>query len=228
MEEKNEYKNFNHRVDVKRSSYVMAIIRTDEFIKKGAIQLSCGIYWIKREYDGSSTGETCALLGVPIFHIFDFLDENGDLINKIRNEEQLQYIEGIDTLSCRSVQLAISKFKVFFRREDENELMIFNIEPKGSGKLERAYPIPLITVPGGTMEEKDLLDFERCAMREFQEETGIDIANSHQKISREKIKKGYRFTHFPSSQKRLKMIYSKNKFDQNKKVVSMYYLVRID
>jgi len=228
MEEKNEFKNFNHRVDVKRSSYVMAIITSENFKKKGAIQLSSGIYWIKRDYDGSSTGETCALIGVPIQFIFDFLDENGELINKIRRDQELDYIDGIETLSCRYIQLAISKFKTFFKREDEQELMIFNIEPKGSGKLEKAYPNPTITVPGGTMEEKDLLDFERCAMREFQEETGIDIVDSHQKISREKIKKGYRFTHFPSSHKRLKMIYSKNKFDQNKKVIAMYYLVRID
>ena len=206
----------------------MAIISAENFEKKGATKLDCGIYWIKKEYDGTSTGETCALIGIPLHLIFSMIDEECDLVKTLRLEEKLSYIEGIEELSCRYVQTAITKFKMFFKREDVEELMLFNIEPKGSGKLEKQYPKPLITVPGGTMEEKDLQDFERCALREFKEETGLDISDTHHKISREKVKKGFRFSHFPSSQKRLKMIYAKNKFDQNKKVISMYYLVRID
>jgi 8-oxo-dGTP pyrophosphatase MutT (NUDIX family) len=41
------------------------------------------------------------------------------------------------------------------------------------------------------MEEKDFLDFEKCALREFKEETGLDISSCHEKLSREKFKRGY-------------------------------------
>ena len=46
------------------------------------------------------------------------------------------------------------------------------------------------------MEDGDFFDFEKCALREFKEETGIDITFCHKKLSREKIKKGFRFNHF--------------------------------
>ena len=44
--------------------------------------------------------------------------------------------------------------------------------------------------------DKDENDFEKCGLREFREETGIDISNCHDTLSREKLKKGFRFTHF--------------------------------
>jgi 8-oxo-dGTP pyrophosphatase MutT (NUDIX family) len=116
---------------------------------------------------------------------------------------------------------------MFFRREDTNDLLLFNIEPKGEGEYENKYPEPRITIPGGGMEEKDLRDFERCGIREFEEETGLDIENSYEKISKEKIKKGFKFTHFSSSRNKLKMFQIKNKYE-NKKSISMYFLVRIE
>jgi 8-oxo-dGTP pyrophosphatase MutT (NUDIX family) len=138
----------------------------------------------------------------------------------------------IDKLTCKFIQNTISKFRLYLNNPYiQEDLVLFNIEPKGDGKLERCYPIPRISVPGGKMEDGDLLDFEKCALREFKEETGIDITFCHQKLSREKIKKGFRFSHFSNNKEehkttKIKTYYSKNKFDT--KYISMYYLVRID
>ena len=77
------------------------------------------------------------------------------------------------------------------------------------------------------MEDTDSRDFEICGLREFKEETGLDISNSYERISREKIKKGFKFTHFSSSKKKLKMLLLKNKTDTTRSI-SMYYLVKIE
>jgi 8-oxo-dGTP pyrophosphatase MutT (NUDIX family) len=116
---------------------------------------------------------------------------------------------------------------MFFRREDTSELLLFNIEPKGEGIQELRYPEPRITIPGGGMEEGDLRDFEKCGIREFKEETGLDIQDTYEKISKEKIKRGFKFTHFSSNRNKVKMFLIKNKYE-NKKSISMYYLVRIE
>ncbi len=214
--------------DVRKGSYIMAIMPIASFMRqKDAMKLDCGIYFIKKDYDGSPNKETCALLGIPLKNVTEFLDENGSFVKGIRKSNELQYIKDIHNLSVRFVQTPISKFKVFFRREDDQDLLLFNIEPKGEGEYEKIYPEPRITIPGGGMEEKDSKDFEKCGIREFKEETGLDISNSYEKISREKIKRGFKFTHFTSPKKKLKMFVLKNKFD-NAKSISMYYLVKIE
>jgi ADP-ribose pyrophosphatase YjhB (NUDIX family) len=212
---------------IRRGSYIMAIMPISSFVKQGAIPLKSGIYFIKKDYDGSPSKETCALIGVPLNLVIDFLDEEGGLIKNIRIDPELQYIDRLDLLSVKHVQTPISKFKLFFRREQDMELLLFNIEPKGKGYLEKSYPEPRITIPGGGMEDGDMRDFEVCGLREFKEETGLDISNSYQKLSKEKIKRGFKFTHFSSNRKKLKMFFIKNKVDQTK-TISMYYLVRIE
>ncbi len=214
--------------DIRKGSYIMAIMPVSSFMKQeGAMKLDCGIYFIKKDYDGTPTKETCALLGIPLLNVTDFLDENCAFVTSIKYDKELQYIKDIHNLSVRYIQSPISKFKMFFRREDTNDLLLFNIEPKGEGEYQSKYPEPRITIPGGGMEEKDLRDFERCGIREFEEETGLDIENSYERISKEKIKRGFKFTHFSSSRNKLKMFQIKNKYE-NKKSISMYYLVRIE
>ena len=159
--------------------------------------------------------------------VMEFLDENGQFIREIREDEELQYITDIERLTIKYIQTPISKFKLFFRRESQHDLLLFNIEPKGEGYLEKHYPEPRISIPGGGMEESDYRDFETCGLREFKEETGLDISNSYERISREKIKRGFKFTHFSSSKKKLKMFLLKNKTDHSKSI-SMYYLVKIE
>ena len=210
----------NHQqYDIRKGSYIMAIMPISSFIKQqGAKLLQSGIYFIKKEYDGSPTKETCALIGVPLGMVMDFLDEEGSFIKSIRTEDELQYINKIDKLTIKYIQTPISKFKIFFRRESNTDLLLFNIEPKGEGVLEKSYPEPRISIPGGGMEDSDSRDFEICGLREFKEETGLDISNSYEKISREKIKRGFKFTHFSSTKKKLKMFLLKNKTDYSKSI----------
>ena len=80
-------------------------------------------------------------------------------------------------------------------------------------------------LPGGGLEFGE--GTRDCLVREFKEETGLDISNSYERISREKIKRGFKFTHFSSSKKKLKMFLLKNKTDYSKSI-SMYYLVKIE
>ena len=214
--------------NIRKGSYIMAIMPIESFMKQqGAMKLDCGIYFIKKEYDGTPTKETCALLGIPLINVTDFLDETCAFVASIKHDKELQYIKDVHNLSVRYIQNPISKFKMFFRREDTSELLLFNIEPKGEGIQELKYPEPRITIPGGGMEEGDLRDFEKCGIREFQEETGLDIQDTYEKISKEKIKRGFKFTHFSSNRNKVKMFLIKNKYD-NKKSISMYYLVRIE
>jgi 8-oxo-dGTP pyrophosphatase MutT (NUDIX family) len=214
--------------NIRKGSYIMAIMPIESFMKQqGAMKLDCGIYFIKKEYDGTPTKETCALLGIPLINVTDFLDETCAFVSSIKHDKELRYIKDVQHLSVRYIQNPISKFKMFFKREDTNELLLFNIEPKGEGIHELKYPEPRITIPGGGMEEKDLRDFEKCGIREFQEETGLDISDTYERISKEKIKRGFKFTHFSSNRNKVKMFLIKNKYD-NKKSISMYYLVRIE
>ena len=214
--------------DVRKGSYILANMPVSNFMKEnGAMKLDCGIYFIKKDYDGTPTKETCALLGIPLLNVTDFLDETCAFVTSIKQDRNLSYIKDIHKLSVKHVQKPISKFKDFFKREDTDELLLFNIEPKGEGLYEDKYPEPRITIPGGGMEEQDLRDFEKCGIREFEEETGLNISKSYEKISREKIKRGFKFTHFSSNRNNLKMFLIKNKYD-NKKSISMYYLVRIE
>ncbi len=225
-----EEQKFQKTEEIKKSSYVIALITIDNFIKRGAKLIDSGVYFIYKEYDGTPEKETCALLGIPIRNIYDFLIDDCELIKNIRKDPNLQYIEMIDKLTCRYIQNAISKFRLYLKSDmDEDVLVLLNIEPKASGKMERQYPVPRITIPGGTMEDKDFQDFERCALREFKEETGIDISMCHEKVSREKIKKGFRFNHFTKYKKnKLKSFYHRNKYEFDTKYISMYYLVKID
>ncbi len=214
--------------NIRKGSYIMAIMPIESFMKQqGAMKLDCGIYFIKKDYDGTPTKETCALLGIPLINVTDFLDETCAFVSSIKHDKELQYIKDIVRLSVRYIQNPISKFKMFFRREDTSELLLFNIEPKGEGIQQLKYPEPRITIPGGGMEEKDLRDFEKCGIREFQEETGLDISDTYERISNERIKRGFKFTHFSSNRNKVKMFLIKNKYD-NKKSISMYYLVRIE
>jgi hypothetical protein len=70
--------------EIRKGSYIMAIMPITSFIKQeGATLLDCGIYFIKKDYDGSPTKETCALIGVPLNMVMEFLDEDGIFIKNI-------------------------------------------------------------------------------------------------------------------------------------------------
>ncbi len=230
--EENRIEHYSYE-KIKKSAYVLALISTEQFFKQGEVeQLACGAYFIKKEYKGTPEYETCALLGVPTGDIFNFILEDSDYLSSMRNDPKLKYIDCIEHLTCKYLQDAIFKFRTFFNlssKEKKNQLLILNIEPMGVGHTLRSYPVPRISVPGGTMEDKDENDFEKCGLREFREETGIDISNCHDTLSREKLKKGFRFTHFNTfkPKNKFKCSFLKNKHFDDFKSISMFYLVEI-
>ena len=218
---------WHRRVPSKKSAYVVAIITPDNFVKAGAIKLDCGIYMIQKEYDGSPTKETCALLGIPVRLVNNFIIEQSPLIDQLKYSYELSYIDKIHHITNQFIYRGLSKFLPHFYDCEESDLVLLNIEPKGYGRLEKKYPVPRFTIPGGSMEENDCFNYEACGFREFKEETGFDIYNCHEKISREKIRTGNRFTFMESFQKRLQNLPIKRQKDILTRFESMYYLVRL-
>ncbi len=201
----------------KKSAYILALVSTFNFIKIGGSKLNNGIYFIKKDYNGDPDKETCALIGVPIKNIGDFIDFNGELLNTLKDCEELSYINGLRDITTKYISYVIKKFLPYFENVDSNNLLILNIEPRGeTPKTSYLYPVPRITIPGGKMEAKDSYNFELCGLREFKEETGIDITNCHEKISREKINNGKKFYKRKNKKSKVNLIFE-----------NMYYLVKI-
>lgn len=226
--EERPFRDYWHKKsNCKKGAYVLAIISTIKFVKYGAVKLTNGVYMIKKDYDGTPTKETCALLGVPVKMITDFLIEDSELVINLKHSDELNYIDNIDEITTKYISKALHKFLPYFKDCNQTDLVLLNIEPKGFGRYSRKYPTPRITIPGGRMESTDLFNFESCGFREFKEETGLDITCCHEKISREKIRTSKRFTHLSSFQKRLKVLPFKKQQELLTKFESMYYLVKI-
>jgi 8-oxo-dGTP pyrophosphatase MutT (NUDIX family) len=108
-------------------------------------------------------------------------------------------------------------------------LLIFNIEPKAEGRLQRIYPTAQITIPGGSMEPVDQQSFDRCARREFLEETGINLDDHSVLCTKEiKLKKigrnnKLKFTHFKTGMQRSRA----GSPGDNIHFVFMFYLLHI-
>lgn len=221
-------KEYWHRKSTTRkSAYVIAVISQLNFVKYGASKINHGIYVIKKEYDGSPTKETCALVGIPARLINNFITNDSEIINYIKQCDEFKYIDQINFITTDHVYKAIIKFRIHFNNCDDTDLILLNIEPKGYGRFEKRYPVPRFTIPGGTMEKNDDFSFESCGFREFQEETGFDIRHCHEKISRGKIRSGNRFTFMDSFQKHLQLLPGKRRQEILKQVESMYYFVKI-
>lgn len=218
---------WHKRAPLKKSAYVVAIITPINFTKYGAVKLDCGVYMIRKEYDGSPTKETCALLGVPVRLINDFILEDSFLINSLRSSRELNYIDRIQSITSNFIYRPICKFLPHFNRCEETDLVLLNIEPKGYGRLERRYPVPRFTIPGGTMEKDDMFNFESCGLREFKEETGLDITNCHEKISRERIQTRHRFVFMESFQRKIRLLPMRRQQEILTRFESMYYLVKL-
>jgi predicted NUDIX family NTP pyrophosphohydrolase len=112
---------------------------------------------------------------------------------------------------------------IILYRIKNKEIEIFLIHPGGPFN-KRQYGN--WSIPKGGVDDSDITLLD-AAKREFKEETGLDISNSYEKLSKEKIKRGFKFTHFSSSKSKLKMFFIKNKVDYSKSI-SMYYLVKIE
>lgn len=176
---------------VRKSAHVLAVIESDMFARMGALRLvdDFDVYFILRTYDGSPTGETCAILGIGKRHIQDLPDKSSKLFEVLQESKQLSHIPGIDNLSPYRLNIIpyMVKFLKFVR---DTELILFNIEPMGVDEIgKKLYPSANISIPGGGMEKEDDNCFERCGWREFREETGIDLQDYSdvRKITRQRI-----------------------------------------
>lgn len=193
---------FNFFRDKKRhSAYIIAITNQEFMLNMGAIVLDpiMNIYYVKRHYDGTPTGESCGLIGVPRQYISDLFNTHSKLYGILRTSPILKYIYGIETLSpynLSHLQTIISIYTSMQKQPTQpqpqpqpqsitdNDIFLFNIEPKGINELANIYKTANICIPGGGIENNDDGDYCKCACREFKEETGIDITlNKHKMIN---------------------------------------------
>jgi len=183
----------------KRSSYVLALIDYEDTIKCNAISITPNkIYIIPRE----KTSEADALLAVYLPTYLEMLQHaylaNEDNIDKCVCEHMFsirksEYVKDITDFHRIYIRYSYTVNRIVNQLIEDgwgDQYILLNIEPKGeSGELERIYPAPLITLPGGTMELSDKGDFEYCAFREFFEETNIQLGKcSHICIAKDKLK----------------------------------------
>lgn len=178
---------------LKQSSYILSVIPEKCFIQKGAQELAFGIYFIRKDFKGTPDSETVALLGIPMLHVTSFYTAEHliDLLQHLRACSALMYIDNLQELSCNIGDI-LRKFQKFFDNCESDTLLLLNIEPQGEGRYHCIYPNPRITLPGGTMEEVDGNDFWQCAIREFKEETHIELNDNYTLISQKKIIKDIR------------------------------------
>ena len=162
--------------NLRKCSYVLAVTEPTKFIERGAKTVidNC-LYVLKRAYDGSPTGETCAIIGVSKTHIEDLLDHNSAIYGKLRSLPDLRDVPGIETLSPYRMEGLRLMLKYMPLVQDE-EIILFNIEPKGTDpKTQTNYPCANVCIPGGGLEPQDQQSYDNCGRREFWEETGFII-----------------------------------------------------
>jgi hypothetical protein len=166
---------------VRKGAYMLATINYKDFILLGGEKLfpDKNIYFIPKEYDGLPTGESCALVGIGRDHLFDlFINPPNPslLLKEFREHKALQYIPGITELSPYNLDI-IKNIKSYSTNYiDVEDLLLLNIEPSGTTDVSRAlYPNANLCLPGGGIEKQDQDSFEKCSLREFKEETNIDL-----------------------------------------------------
>jgi hypothetical protein len=174
---------------LRQSAYFITVIPIDTFLKQGAKYIDYGVYYIHKEYNGSPTNETCALVGIPILHVDHFYKPSSELIDNLKTKDEFKHIASIESITCTSTCDILQRFKQYFETCDNSYLLLLNIEPKGLGKFQYKYPVPKFTIPGGTMEDEDCNDFERCALREFIEETNINMEGQYEIIAQKRFMK---------------------------------------
>lgn len=219
---KNYFRNINKDVTVnqnliiKKCAYILFGIHKDHFVELGGKLIDdTSSYYIEKKYDGTPTGEVCAVLalskndinallkyiknkdnlekGIIIedndiednqdkrfhnYNRFDNLSRNDKtILDNIKEFDVFQSIDKIENINIKNIENVVKHFHKNIMEFDDEYLFILNIEPRGQTKRElRFYPNPNLCVPGGNMEYKDNSSFEKCALREFQEETGIKIS----------------------------------------------------
>lgn len=172
-----KYTRYNHFFDRKRrpyrkSAYMLAIVQQEFLIKLGAQMAVPGIYLLSRIYDGTDSGETCATVGLSKEWVRTIFTANSQLYEILKNCNMLNAVPGINDLSPYKLGIIKSMF-CYISQMKNDELMIFNIEPKGAN-----YPSANLCLPGGGMKYQDKFDLENTAFREFKEEVGISLTHN--------------------------------------------------
>jgi len=157
---------------MRKCAYIIAAVHSDLFISSGALLISPGVYILPRTYNGSSTGETCAVVGISKRYIRDLFDRNSAVCQVLKTCSQLKNVPGIEDLGPYKLNALKYMLKFLYFVSDQ-ELILFNIEPKGSAAYEYRYPCANICLPGGGMEFQDEYSWFRTACREFEEEVGL-------------------------------------------------------
>ena len=209
-----------------KSSYILALIKQTNLLEWGAFSFDpYPIYYFLKEYDGSANHETCAVLAIGKSLWSQLCDEHSDLCALIRSAPFLCHIEGIQDLTFKHVVDPIVKFEPFLQKGRDDEFLLFNVEPKGSGKYETHYPVPRLSVPGGSMEPEDQNSFELCAFREFMEETGFDIKRNCAIVKSEKIKRPRKVAKKPGGD--FKNFRYKTKQKEKYTYISIFFFVEL-
>ena len=170
--------------DVKKSGYIISLVDINDIERlNGKSILSNDVFCIPRQ----KTNETESLIAIKLSVYYNMIQnahiEDTDnitnckcpYIQAIRDNILFNFIEDINFLYIKYSSIVNRILKTLIDNNYNNQYILLNIEPKGHGRLERIYPAPIISLPGGTMEYKDNNSFEECAFREFYEETLIDI-----------------------------------------------------
>ncbi len=175
----------------RKCGYVIASLEAEVFINRGAeVLVPDSLYILKRNYvKESPAGETCAVIGITKKYVKEIMDSESHLYSILKSCDQLKDVPGISTLSPYRLNALKYLLKYLYFIYDR-ELILFNIEPKGEDGHEHKYPSANICIPGGGMELQDGQCFERCAIREFYEETGFSIvkaSNNSTLITKQKV-----------------------------------------
>ena len=134
----------------KRSGYILALIEYSDIQRlNGHPILDDEIYNLPRKPTDETESLICIRCNIFLKMLEHVKEEKGcDYLSKIREYKEFSFIKDIDKLDMK-YSFIINRIVLHLIEEGWNEnYILLNIEPRGFGKLEKAYPTPLITIPG--------------------------------------------------------------------------------
>lgn len=159
----------------RKASYIISALSSQLFMEQGAQCLipNC-LYILPRVYNGTATGETNAVIGINKRFIGCILNKDSFIYAKLKTCVYLRDVLGIENLSPYRLFEAYKFISRYLFCINDNELLLFNIEPRGNFGRFR-YKSANVSLTGGGMEPRDNFCWQTCAKREFQEEVGLRL-----------------------------------------------------
>ena len=152
-------------------SYCLFLIHEIMFERMNGVKLNSNmnIYLSKKTYiKDNPYNEVLAIVGISVNHI----NEMNEVINVLRNCSLLNEIDGFESLNFYS-EKGFNMLKNHVSIE-KNMLMLFTIEPRGTGQDLKTYPNPNLCLSGGRMDPNDK-NSDECMRREIYEELSIHL-----------------------------------------------------